>query len=132
MSTGESPEHKRIVKGLIDYLDEKGFKTKCAAYEGYNQCTPIDERIPDVMGQNAQELLAIAEAKTCDDLASDRERTNDQLKTFSSHEMASGNSKGQAVPFFVAVPKECNGELQKILKELGLDKKSNITTLQFG
>ena len=132
MSSGESPEHKKIVKALIDYLDEKGFKTKCAAYEGYNQCEPIEERIPDVMGQNTQGLLAIAEAKTCDDLINDRDRTNDHLKTFSSREMVSGNSKGQTVPFYVCVPKECSDELHKILKELELDKKSSITTLQYG
>lgn len=132
MSLGESPEHKKIVKALIDFLDGKGFKTKCATYEGYNQCESIEERIPDVMGQNTKGLLAIAEGKTCEDLINDRDRTDDHLKTFSNRMMSSGDSKGQTIPFYVCVPKECSGELHRILRELGLDKKPNITALEYG
>jgi hypothetical protein len=132
VNKAESPEHKRMVKGLIDYLNKQGFQTVCAAYEGLNQCEPIDERIPDCMGKNVQGLLAIAEAKTCDDLVNDRKRTDDQFKTFSNREMSSGISKGQAVPFYICVPKECNEQLNQILRELGLSGKPNITTLQYG
>lgn len=91
----ESPEHKKLVKGLIDYLNQEGFKTICAAYEGLSQCDPREERIPDVVGKNAQELNAIGEAKTCDDL--DKDRTNDQFKVFSNRVMTSGNSKDKIV-----------------------------------
>jgi hypothetical protein len=131
MSSGESPEHKRIVKGLIEYLNQQGFKTVCAAYEGFNQCEPIEKRVPDFMGQNAQGLLAIAEAKTCDDLVNDRERTIDQFRAFSNREMNSGNLKGQAVPFFICVPKACGEQLKQILKEIGLDDKKNIDILHY-
>ena len=132
LDKAESSEHKRIVKGLIDYLNQQGFKTVCAAHEGYNQCDQIEQRIPDVMGQNDQGLLAIAEAKTCDDLTNDRGRTDDQFKIFSNRVMSSGNSKGKEVPFYVAVPKECYNQLLQILKDLGLNDKSNIITLQYG
>ena len=84
------------------------------------------------MGQNDLGLLSIAEAKTCDDLANDRDRTNDQFKTFSNRVMSSGNLKGKEVPFYICVPKECNEQLNQILRELGLSGKSNITTLQYG
>jgi hypothetical protein len=132
MSSGESSEHKTIVKALIDFLNQKGFRTVCAAYEGFNQCEPIEERIPDFMGQNDQGLVAIAEAKTCEDLTDDRERTDDQFKTFSRRVMTSGNSKGKEVPFYICAPKACNEQLHQILKELGLNGKSNITVLTYG
>jgi hypothetical protein len=44
------------------------------------QCKPYNEHIADVKGQNAQELVAIGEAKTCDDL--DNERTMLNSKSF--------------------------------------------------
>lgn len=125
----ESPEHRKLVKGLMEYLKGIGFETTCAAYEGYPQCEEMKERVPDVMGKNAQGLFAIGEAKTCDDL--DNERTNEQLKVFSNRIMASGNLKGQTVPFYIGIPKACIQQLKDLLKKLGLDKKSNIYMVYF-
>jgi hypothetical protein len=120
----ESPEHKKLVKGLMEYLKGIGFETICAASEGYPQCQEIEGRVPDIMARNAQGLLAIGEAKTCDDLGN--ERTNEQLKIFSSRIMASGNLKGQSVPFYVGIPKACIQQLKALLENLGLSQKSNI------
>src|SRR5271157_990087 len=103
LNEAESAEHKKIVKGLIDYIEKEGFKPFCAAYDGFKQCNPNSERIADVKGQNAQELVAIGEAKTCDDL--DNERTNAQFKIFSNLVMNSGNSKDQTCPFYIGIPK---------------------------
>ena len=125
----ESPEHRKLVNGLIEYLRQQGFQTVCASYEGYNQCEAIEERVPDVMGKNAQGLLAIGEAKTCDDL--DNDRTNDQFKVFSNRVMAGGNLKGQTCPFYIGIPKSCVSELQENLKKLGLDQKPNIHIIHF-
>jgi hypothetical protein len=132
VSSGESPEHKRIVNGLIDYLNQQGFKTVCAAYEGFSQCDPIDGRIPDCMGRNDQGLLAIAEAKTCEDLINDKDRTNDQFKIFANRQMISGNSSGKEVPFYICVPKACTDQLNQILRELGLNVKPNVIALHYG
>jgi hypothetical protein len=125
----ESPEHRKIVKGLIDYLDKKDFKPYCAAYKDYNQCDPNSNHIADVEGQNAQQLVAIGEAKTCDDL--DNERTNAQFKIFSNLTMNSGKSKGQTCPFYIGIPESCVNELQQNLKKLGLDQKTNIQIVYF-
>jgi hypothetical protein len=81
------------------------------------------------MGQSAQQLAAIGEAKTCDDL--DNERTNDQFKTFSSRMMTSGNSSGQTCPFYIGIPKSCINELKENLRKLGLDQKTNIKIKDF-
>jgi hypothetical protein len=129
LNEAESPEHKKLVKGLIDYLNEKGFKPFCAAYDDFKQCEPNSERIADVKGQNTQELVAIGEAKTCNDL--DNERTDAQFKIFSNLAMNGGNSKGQTCPFYIGIPKSCISELQQNLKRLGLDQKPNIYIVYF-
>jgi hypothetical protein len=79
------------------------------------------------MGRNAQGLIAIGEAKTCDDL--DNDRTNDQFKIFSSRVVKGGNSDGQTCPFYIAITKSCVDELRKNLSKLGLAQKNNITIL---
>lgn len=129
VNEAESPEHRKLVKGLMDYLKQEGFQTICAAYEGYNKCEAMNERVPDVMGQNAQGLLAIGEAKTCDDL--DNDRTNDQFKVFSNRVMTSGNSNGQIVPFYIGIPKVCIDQLKQPLRTLGLDQKPDIHIIYF-
>lgn len=129
VEASESPEHKRLVKSLIDHMKNKGFKIKCASYEGFDQCGETKEHIPDVRGTNDEELNAIGEAKTCDDL--DSERTEEQFKIFSHREMTGGQSKGKAVPFYIAITEGCEDELGETLKKLGLDKKSNIYRLSF-
>jgi len=124
VNEAESPEHTKLVKGLIEYLRQQGFETVCAAYENYTQCAAIQERVPDVMGKNAQGLLAIGEAETCHDL--DNDRTNDRLKLFSRCTMASGSLKGQAIPFYIGIPKDCIDQLKQRLTALGIDRKINV------
>lgn len=129
VNKAESPEHRKLVKGLMEYLKGIGFETICAAYEDYPQCGEMEGRVPDVMGKNAQGLLAIGEAKTCDDL--DNDRTNEQFKVFSHRQMISGNSKGQAVPFYIGIPQVCIEELKQRLKILGLNQRTNVHIIYF-
>ncbi|MGD0994404.1 MAG: hypothetical protein ABR909_02640 [Candidatus Bathyarchaeia archaeon] len=130
MSTGESPEHKQIQNGLMDYLKKEGFEIyKAAARDGYPECDNIGGRVPDIMGKNSQGLIAIGEAKTCDDL--DNERTNDQFKIFSNLSVASGNMKDQTCPFYIGIPKSCINELKQNLAKLGLNNKTNIHIIYF-
>jgi hypothetical protein len=129
VNEAESPEHKKIVKGLIDFLASEGFKPFCAAYDGFDQCKPNSNRVADVKGQNTQQLVAIGEAKTCDDL--DNERTNDQFKIFSDLTMNDGMSKGQLCPFYIGIPKSCIEELRQNLRKLGLYQKANIKIVYF-
>jgi len=129
VETSESPEHKRLVKSLIDYMKSKGFKITCASYEGVDQCSETKGHIPDTKGTNDAGLNAYGEAKTCDDL--DSERTKEQIKVFSNRVMTSGKSKDKDVPFYIAITKGCEDELGETLKKLGLDKKTNIYQLSF-
>jgi ribosomal protein L15 len=129
VEAAESPEHKRLVKALIDYLNSLGFATICAAYAGFDQCTEIEKHIPDVEGKNTDELIAIGEAKTCDDL--DNDRTKEQFKVFSHRVMAGGKSKGKVVPFSIAVTKGCEKKLEETLNNLGLSTRKNINQVSF-
>jgi hypothetical protein len=122
MSTGESEEHKAMVRSLMKFLNDQGYQTVGASCEGYPACEPIEGRIPDFVGKNAQGGWCIGEAKTCDDMSNDRQRTDDQFRTFSSR---------QAV-FYPSTPKACFDELKKILSELGLHGKPNVIPLQHG
>ena len=63
-------------------------------------------------------LNYIGEAETCESVNIDH--TKEQIKAFSNKEMSGGNAKGQNVPVYIAVPKECHDELEEVLNELGL------------
>lgn len=76
--------------------------------------------IPDVRGKNNDELNAIGEAKTSDDLGNDR--TKEQFKVFSNREMTGGKSKGKDVPFYIAITKGCEEELEDVLKSLDIER----------
>ena len=130
MSAGESPEHIQIQNGLMNYLKKEGFEIfKCANRTGYPECDNLNGRVPDMMGRNSQGLIAIGEAKTCDDL--DNERTNDQFTIFSGCTVASGTSQGQTCPFYIGIPHSCTKELQQNLVKLGLGSKTNIRIIYF-
>jgi hypothetical protein len=130
VEAAESPEHKRLVQKLIEYIKNEGFEIRCASHEDYAQCGETEGHIPDVRGhRSSDELNAIGEAKTCEDLTS--ERTKEQFKVFSSRSMSDGKSKGKDVPFYIAITKGCEKELENVLRELSLDKKPNVIRLSF-
>lgn len=127
VEAAESPEHRRLVKALIEYLNGQGFATVCADFTGFNRCDKMDGHIPDVEGQNADELIAIGEAKTCEDL--DNANTKEQFTVFASRKMISGKSKDKVVPFYILVTKGCESKLAATLSSLGLGTKENIHRL---
>jgi len=121
-----SVEHKRMVKKIIDEFESKGLRIGCADYNGYNTCDKTNGYIPDVRAKDdSNELNYIGEAETCDTVKSDH--TKEQIKAFSGRIMMDGKSKDTKVPFYIAVPKECESDLEEVLQELGLADKQNIT-----
>jgi hypothetical protein len=122
LSIGEGAEHKAMVKALMKFLNEKGYRTVGASCEGYPQCELIDGKTADFIGKNAQGQLAIGEAKTHDNMVNDRERTVEQLRVLAS----------QKAMFYPCAPKECMEELRQILKELDLLGKANVIPIQYG
>jgi len=118
----ESDEHTAIVRALMKYLNDKGFHTVGATCDSYLQCEPIDGKIPDFIGKNNLGQWCIGEAKTCDDMTNDRERTNDQFRAFASRQ----------AKFYPSAPKACFEQLIQILRELELYGKPNVIPLYYG
>jgi hypothetical protein len=123
--SAESPEHRRLVRGLIGYFNRIGFTVTNAACEGYTQCPEIDGRIPDVWGRNNEGLIAIGEAKTNDDL--ENERTDDQFMTFSNRVMSQGQPlAGAPVPFYIGITRGYENQVMNSLVRLGISDRPNI------
>lgn len=121
-----SNEHQKLVKALIDKFIENKLEIRQAAYEGYPEPDMAGRHVPDIRAYKPdEELNVIGEAKICEDLAS--ERSKEQFQDFSSRQMTSGKSEGEAVPFHIVTPKACKDELVLVLTELGLSDKPNIT-----
>jgi hypothetical protein len=129
LNEAESPEHKKLVKGLIDYMTSEGFKPYCATCDGYKPCKPNSGHVADVKGQNDKELVAIGLAKTQNDL--DNEKTNAQFKIFSNIKMNNGKSEELLCPFYIAIPRSCTNELKQNLTKLGLNSRTNIRIVYF-
>lgn len=124
-----SNQHQAMVGSLISYFQSIGLNIICAAYEGYNQCSPEGRHQPDVKAKDsASGLISIGEVKTADDLNSDH--TKEQLVDFSSRVMTSGQSAGKVVPFYLLVPEAAVGDAWRAIRELGLSEKSNIKVLK--
>lgn len=126
-SEAVSEEHQRLLKGLIDALVKKGLRILQAAYPGYEPSGKVENHIPDIWARDDNEdLLVFGEAKTCDDLTSDRSKS--QFREFSNRQMSGGKSSAKAVPFHIIVPASCQAELVAVLRSLGLNGKPNIST----
>jgi len=128
--TDESLEHKRLVKALIQELQNQGFEILNAASDGYQPCSEIENNFPDVKAYSSKkEFVVFGLAKTCSELAD--EQTEGQLKFFANRFMGKGKSKGAAVPFCIAITKGCENQLDACLMKLKLDRKKNIFKYAF-
>jgi hypothetical protein len=66
---GESPEHKRLAKALIQELKSQGFEIVNAASEGYAPCAEVEGHFPDVKAYNRKkDFVVFGLAKTCSEL----------------------------------------------------------------
>ena len=57
--------------------------------------------------------------------------TKEQFDDFSKKLMRSGNSEKAKLPFYIAVPHECNSKTTQTLKEMQIDSRDNIHILDF-
>jgi hypothetical protein len=123
-------EHKRLVKGLIDYFDSRGFKIISADYENFEKCQLIGSHEPDVIAYHMDDdVYNIGEAKTCDDL--DSEKTREQFEDFGNTVLNKIGLERKFLPFCIAVPKECMKKLEMKIEECGLSQNGNIQPLGF-
>jgi hypothetical protein len=127
---GEGSEHIRLIKALIGELQRQGFEILCAASDGFEPCSEVENLVPDVKAYNRRkEFVIFGLAKTCDEL--DNEQTEEQFKFFSHRFMREGKSAKAGVPFCIAVSKGCEVQLDACLCKLKLDRKKNIFRFAF-
>ncbi len=123
-------EHQRLVRGLIDYLDSKGYKIVSADYGNFEKCEKIGSHEPDVIAYHMDnDTYTIGEAKTCEDL--DSEKTREQFEDFANAVINKIGSERSLIPFCIAVPKICVKELEKKIKDYGLSLNGNIQPIGF-
>ena len=121
-------EHKKLVKGLIDHFESKGLKILSASYDGYEKCETIGSHEPDVIAQKpGEDLYYIGEAKTCDNLTT--ERTIEQLQDFGNTVVLKKGAERTFLPFCIAVPKKCLDDLKNCIEDVGLLMNENVEAL---
>jgi len=123
-------DHQSLVKHLIDHFNSLGLEIQYANYDKYQKPFVINRHPPDVIAfDRAKHLGYIGEAKVCTEV--EEQRTKEQLADFSSKLMRSGASEHTHLPFFIAVPHDCNSKMIQTLKTLHLDSKENIRVMDF-
>ena len=123
-------EHRELVKALIDYFENNDLRILSASYDGYEKCEIIGNHEPDVIAQKpGEEVYYIGEAKTCDNLLS--ERTREQFEDFGNAVFLKEGFTRTYLPFYIAIPKKCLNELKKCIQEYGLSLNKNIEILSF-
>lgn len=123
-------DHKSLIKNLIDHFSSLGLEIQYANYDGYQKPFTINRYAPDIIAfDRTKQLGYIGEAKMCTELV--EERTKEQFEDFSKKLMRAGNSERAKLPFFIAVPYECNSKMTQVLKEMHLDSRDNIHVMDF-
>ncbi len=110
----ETPEHQRLVAGLVGYMKGQGVEVTNAA-GGLNYPDPyaVGAHEPDALGTKGGVLL-IGEAKIGSDLTS--ATSQEQFRDFSNRSMT---GTGAPCPFILCVPKGWADAARQAVKTAG-------------
>lgn len=123
-------DHQSLIKGLIDHFISDGLQIQYANYEGYDKPFVITRHAPDVIAVNPKNKLGyIGKVKLCSELG--EEATKEQFTDFSKMLMKSGESQGKRLPFFIAVPQECQTKIRQTYRDMDISWRENIQVLGF-
>lgn len=123
-------DHKSLVKKLIDHFVSNGLEIQYANYDGYEKPFVITRHAPDVIAfDRAKQLGYIGEAEMCNEIT--EQLTKEKFEDFSKKLMRGGKSERARLPFFIAVPHECNSRIPQTLRDLGINERDNIHVLSF-
>lgn len=115
---------------MMDHFSSLGLEIQYANYDGHQKPFVINRHAPDVIAfDRVKHLGYIGEAKVCTEL--EEPRTREQFDDFSKKIMRSGVSEKTRLPFYIAVPHECNSKTTQVLKEMHLDSRDNVHVLDF-
>lgn len=123
-------DHKSLVKNLIEHFKSSGLEIQYANYDGYEKPFVITRHAPDVIAYDRQNQLGyIGEAEMCNELS--EQLAKEKFEDFSKKLMSRGKSEKARLPFFIAVPNECNSKIPQALRDLGIANRDNIHVLSF-
>ncbi|NDB32837.1 MAG: hypothetical protein EB150_07990 [Nitrososphaeria archaeon] len=123
-------DHKSLTKNLIDHFSSLGLEIQYADYDNYQKPFVINRHAPDVIAfDRVKHLGYIGKAKMCTEI--EEPRTKEQFNDFARRLMRSGISEKTRLPFYIAIPRECNSKTAQVLKEINLNSRDNIHVLDF-
>lgn len=123
-------DHSSLVKELIDYFIEKELNVIYANYRDYKTPLQIKRHRPDVLAIDRKTGLGyIGQAKLCSELSD--KITREQFEDFPRMLMRSGKSAKSHLPFYIAVPKECESKVKQTFEHFDIPWKENIHVITF-
>jgi hypothetical protein len=119
-----SEGHQQLVRGMMQYLIDDGWKlTHAAGVFAYDTPPQVRDHIPDLRATK-KGMVAYGEVETCKTLGA--EDTVRQIDEFSE---PSTTPTGGQIHLFIAVPETCFAQLGELIRSRFPDRP-NITVLQ--
>ena len=120
--------HESLIKGLIDYFQNKGLEIARANFQGYKKPSIIKRHSPDVLARDPSSgLVYIGLVKLCTSL--ENQITQEQFQDFSKRLMKISDTEKARVPFVIAVPNTCQTKVRDIFRQLEIPWKENIQVI---
>lgn len=114
-------EHQRLANLLISAFQKEGYIILRATDGNFPEPYKIGRHEPDIIAKDQYGLIIIGEAKTSDDITSDR--SQEEYLDFSSRIMSEGLLKGKHIPLHIIVPRSSSVLLRQTLTNLGISNK---------
>lgn len=122
--------HDSLIRRLIDHFQTQDFRISFANYGGFTKPFAIKRHSPDVIGVNRSNgLVHIGIVKFCASL--NDEITKEEFEDFSNILMKGPKTEKILVPFYIAVPNECQSKIKEIFRHIEIPWKDNIHVLGF-
>ncbi len=119
-----------IVKGLIDYFVGNGLEIQYAGFSGYPKPFDINRHSPDVIAKDKKTgLVYIGQCKLCSELK--EQITKEQFEDFPKMSMKSGNFAKEKIPFYIAVPTDCEAKIKETFRQFEIPWSDNIQVIGF-
>lgn len=109
--------HDRLVKSIMTYCKENGYKNICVDLAGYNLPSKLGNHVPDLTAQTKDDAWLICEAEPCDNI--DTDHTKEQMSDFARY----------TATVVLLVPKSCESLANGVLQKWGLSAKVKVWTV---
>ena len=117
-----------LTQGLIDHFIDKGLGISLANFDGFKKPFLIKRHSPDVMAiDRTSGLYYIGLVKLCPSL--DDQATKEAFEDFSNRTMTISGTHKTRIPFYIAVPKDCETKIKEVFRQFEIPWNENIHVL---